>query len=265
MPPATAAATPILDPADYGPSLPGTEFELDIMMAFQPVVDLERREILSYEALARGPNGKGEATVMARVTPQNSADFDRKCRAQAIEMAAVLGADVPVSINFFPGAVDDPEAFVNLTLWMAEEHDVAPDQLMLEYAQAERPVPIAHMKEICRLTRRARIATVLDDFGAGFAGISRLAVLRPSLVKLDQRLVHRVDTDPRRRAILSGLQAICLDLGIGLVAKGVETAAEVKALTDCGLTLFQGNLFSEPAVDALVGGDDIAWAGAAAA
>lgn len=258
MPPA-ADALPVLDPSDYGPAKPGTRFELDLAMAFQPVVDINARTIVAYEALARGPNGKGEATMLARVTPENVADFDRKCRALAIETASALAADVPISVNILPSGIDDAEAFVNMTLWMMDEHDFPREKLMLEYCEPIKSVPMTNLKAICRLTRRAGIGTIMDNFGMGTGDLNWLATLRPRYLKLDPRLIHRISNDARRRSIIAGLQAICLDLDVGLIAKSVETEPDAAALYDCGITLFQGIAFAEPQQDLLPALASITW------
>lgn len=244
----------------YGPNSPRATFDLEIYMAFQPVVDAAARKVLSYEALVRGPSGRSEATVMARVTPQNQFDFDRKCRVTAIETAAALQMQTDLSINFMPSAIEEPEDFLEQVQWTADEFEFPLDRILLEYSELDRPTKMAHLKEICRLTRRTGIRTVIDDFGAGQASLLRLAALRPAMLKLDQAFVRKIDADRRRRAILAGLQAVCLDLDISLVAKGVETVEEFDALTECGIDLFQGNFFAEAALEHLHKPSEISFA-----
>lgn len=252
MPPAEAVAVsqPADDSAQYlGQATTEESFELEIYMAFQPVVDVSARRILSHEALVRGPSGRSEATVMARVNPKNQFDFERKCRVSAMETASALGLKEDLSINFMPSAVKDPEDFLQQVQWTADEFDFPVDRIMLEYSEFDQPNGIAHLKEICRLTRRAGVRTIIDDFGAGQSSLLRLAALRPAAMKLDQAFVRRIDADPRRRSIIAGTQAVCLDLGIDLIAKGVETQAELDALKECGIDHYQGNFFAEPALE----------------
>ena len=239
------------------PEQPGTTFDLEIYMAFQPVIDTHTGTIHSQEALVRGPSGRSEATVMARVTPKNQFDFDRKCRVAAIETATALGLRDDLSINFMPSAVDDAEEFLQHMQWTADEFDFPVESILLEYSEVDRPVGIAQLKEICRLTRRTGIRTVIDDFGAGTASMLRLSALRPAVLKLDQTLVRKIDADARKRSIVASIQALCLDLGIDLIGKGVETVEEVKALQDCGLTLFQGNVIGEATLEKVQGLSDV--------
>jgi len=169
----------------------------------------------------------------------------------AVETAAALDMEADLSINFMPSAVEDPEDFLEQLQWSADEFDFPVDRILLEYSELDRPTKLAHLKEICRLTRRTGIRTVIDDFGAGQSSLLRLATLRPSMLKLDQSFARRIDADPRRRAVIAGLQAVCLDLDIALVAKGVETLEEVDALRGCGIDFFQGNFFAPATLEHL--------------
>ncbi|MEM9139925.1 MAG: EAL domain-containing protein [Pseudomonadota bacterium] len=243
--------------ADASTAQASTTFDLDIFMAYQPVVDVEAEKIVAYEALVRGASGRAEASLLSRVTAENRADFDRRCRRVAIETGSALGLERDLSINFMPSAVEDCDDFIQTLQWTAEEFDFPMDQLMLEYSETDRHSAIPHLKEICRLTRRTGVRTVIDDFGGGFAGLTRFTYLRPSMVKLDPSLTTKIDLDPRRRAIVSGVQAICFDLGIDLVAKGVETPTQAEALRDCGVVLMQGIALAEPALERILGDHDI--------
>jgi EAL domain-containing protein (putative c-di-GMP-specific phosphodiesterase class I) len=87
----------------------------------------------------------------------------------------------------------------------------------------------------------------VDDLGAGYAGLSSFAMLDPDLVKLDMSLVRGVNESPTKRRLVQSLQAACSDLGVPMVAEGVETIEERDALVAGGCDLFQGFLFGRPA------------------
>lgn len=84
-------------------------------MAFQPVVDLQDHRIDAHEALVRGPNGEGAASVLAQLNAENLYAFDQACRIKAIELAARLKLGCQLNINFLPNAVYEPRACIRWT------------------------------------------------------------------------------------------------------------------------------------------------------
>jgi len=80
----------------------------------------------------------------------------------------------------------------------------------------------------------------LDDVGAGYAGLSSFTALQPEIAKLDMSLVRGIDTDPVKRTLVASMARLCKDLGILVVAEGIETAAEYDAAIASGCDLLQG-------------------------
>ncbi len=225
-----------------------------ITMAFQPIVDVATGRPFAYEALVRGLDGSGAGAVIAGVGRDAIYAFDQACRVKAITLAAELGlADTGalLSINFLPNAVYEPRACIRRTLVAARRHDFPLDRLMFELSEAERLADDDHLARIVREYRSMGFTTAIDDFGAGHSGLALLARFRPDLVKLDMQLVRDIDGDPARRAIVRGVVSMMRELGVRVVAEGIETRAESEALATLGVTLQQGYRFARPAVAAL--------------
>jgi hypothetical protein len=147
-------------------------------MAFQPIVDIHERRIDGYEALVRSPTGGGASEVLAQVTPENVYAFDQACRVKAIELAARLGMDVTLSINFLPNAVYEPRACIRATLDAAARTGFRPDRLTFEIVETENIADTGHLLRIISEYRRQGFKIALDDFGTGYSGLARLAELR---------------------------------------------------------------------------------------
>jgi EAL domain-containing protein (putative c-di-GMP-specific phosphodiesterase class I) len=223
-------------------------------MAFQPIIDLEGRSVFAHEALVRGPNGEGAGWVLAQVDDKTRYAFDQTCRVTAIEEAAQLGVHrdgAMVSINFLPNAVYEPANCIRATLRAAERAHFPLTSIMFEVTEAEEVRDTDHLSRIIASYKEMGFTVAIDDFGAGFAGLSLLSDFRPDLVKLDMKLVRGVDADARRRAICRGVINICRDLGIRVIAEGIETEDELSALRDLGISLVQGYLFAKPKVGSL--------------
>ena len=111
----------------------GLGFQFDY--AYQPIVDVGRRVVFAHEALVRGPNGEGAATVLSQVNDHNRYRFDQACRVKAIKGAAELGLTQPVSINFLPNAIYKPEVCIRTTLEAARAHGFPLSQIIFEVTE----------------------------------------------------------------------------------------------------------------------------------
>jgi EAL domain-containing protein (putative c-di-GMP-specific phosphodiesterase class I) len=220
-------------------------------MAFQPIIDLQERRIDAYEALVRSPWGSGASEVLATVTPENVYAFDQACRVKAIELAARLGVDRQLNINFLPNAVYQPRACIRTTLDAAARTGFSPDRLTFEIVETEDIADTSHLRTIIAEYRRQGFKVALDDFGHGYSGISRLAELQPDIVKLDRAVVKDCDKDTVRLAIVSSMIRLGREIGIKVVLEGVERIGEVEALRSVGARFIQGYYFAKPSFESI--------------
>ncbi len=223
----------------------GLGFQFDY--AYQPIVDVERRAVFAHEALVRGPGGEGAMTVLSQVNDRNRYRFDQACRVKAIKGAATLGLAQPVSINFLPNAIYKPEVCIRTTLEAARANGFPLEQIIFEVTEGERIEDGPWFAQILREYKRCGFRTAIDDFGAGYAGMKLLSDFQPDIIKIDMDLIRHVDTNRARQAIVRSLVRLCEDMGIQVVAEGIETPAERDYLADVGIRLMQGYLFARPA------------------
>ena len=231
----------------------GASFPSPFSMAFQPIVDLGSGAVFAYEALVRGLEGQGAAHVLGQVDDTNRYGFDQACRVQAIRLAAQLGmADrgALLSINFLPNAVYEPKACIRATLAATAATGFPVENIMFEFTEGEQ-VDDDHLQRIITSYHAMGFKTAIDDFGAGFSGLTRLAKFQPDLVKLDMELVRGIDFDRVRRALVRSVVTACDELGVLVLGEGVETAGESETLRELGVVLQQGYHFARPAFEAL--------------
>lgn len=224
----------------------GAQVGFDFAFAYQPIFDLRNNSVFAHEALVRGPNGESAASVLSRVDEQNRYRFDQACRVRAIRGASLLGLSERISINFLPNAIYRPELCIRTTIAAAEKHRFPLDRIIFEVTEGERVQDGPWFAQILREYKRCGFMTAIDDFGAGYAGLKLLADFQPDLVKVDMDLIRGVDANSARQAIVRSLIALCRDLGIQVIAEGVETEAERDFLLDAGIHLLQGFLLARP-------------------
>ncbi len=231
----------------------GKAFEFPFTMAFQPILDVEKGSVFAYEALLRGTDGAGAGALLSRVNADNRYAFDQACRVKAIELASELdlaNGGAVLSINFLPNAVYEPRACIRLTLEAAARTGFPVDQIMFEFTEQERLDP-AHVLNILRTYRDLGFTTAIDDFGAGYAGLSLLTQFQPDIIKLDMALIRDIDQSAVKRSMVRHIVNLAADLGIRVVCEGVETVAEYQVLSDMSVALMQGYLFARPEIEAL--------------
>ena len=227
-------------------------------MAFQPIVDMRTRQVFGYEALVRGVCGEGAASILDYVTADNRYAFDQGCRIKAIGLASGLGLAERgglLSINFLPNAVYDPAACIRLTLSAAKRCRFPYNRLLFEFTENER-IEHEHLGRIITAYKALGFRTAIDDFGAGYSGLSLLAKFQPDIVKIDMELIRGIDGDRVKRILVAGVVTVCRELGVQVLAEGIETVGEHQTLLDLGIWLQQGYLLARPGFEML---PDVAW------
>jgi EAL domain-containing protein (putative c-di-GMP-specific phosphodiesterase class I) len=214
--------------------------------AFQPVVDIATGVAYSHEALVRGLNGESAWSVLSRHVGPDLIAFDGACRARAIEVASRIGLQTSLNINMLPSAVFSAEFGLDSTLAAAERFGFAPERLIVEATEAEAIADARDFARAMNTYRRIGVRLAIDDFGAGHAGLGLLAEFQPDIIKLDMGLIRGIESHGPRQAIARAIIQVCADLGIDVVAEGIETTAEFRWLAGAGVHLFQGYLFAKP-------------------
>lgn len=222
--------------------------------AFQPIVDVERRSVAAFEALVRGPNGDSAASVLGVLARNELYRFDVEARQAAIALSEKLGlsAQTSLNLNLLPDSLDAcGESALTSTVEMAARCGIAPERIMLEISETETIANFSRFVQMVDASRSLGVKFAIDDFGAGYAGLNLLAHFQPDAIKIDMQLVRDIWHQGPRQAIVRGVITTCTDLGIDIVAEGVETMDEYQWLRDEGISLFQGYLFARPAFQAL--------------
>ena len=231
----------------------------DFSYAFQPIVDVQARSVFAHEALVRGTTGEPAASVLSQVTADNRYAFDQACREKAIRIAGALDLQSHLSINFLPNAIYRPEVCIRSTLQAARQHGFPVGRIIFEAVEGEQVNDGKWLSELLREYQRIGFLTAIDDFGAGFAGLNLLADFQPDIVKLDMALVRGIDANKPRRAIVAGVSTMCRELGIRVIAEGIETEDEMRCLRDLGIELMQGYWFGRPLFEASTPAAVIPW------
>jgi len=209
----------------------------------QPIRRLVSGDIIGYEALSRFSNGSmGTSEWFEQAHACGlGAELEIAAIRAAVEQTwpQVEGrADCYLAINVSPSTLAQPQALACLA-------ELPPERVVVELTEHELVTGADQLGALSRL-RGEGMRIAVDDIGAGFAGLQRLLTLRPDIIKLDRSVVGTIETDPARRALTRALAGFADELGIALIAEGIERWSQTLALCELGVALGQGYLLGPP-------------------
>jgi diguanylate cyclase (GGDEF)-like protein len=202
--------------------------ERRMSVALQPIWDLERGEILAFEALCRpvaghGLSGPQEAFDIAERMGR-AHDLDAACREAILARAAELPADTLLFMNVSPQTLDHNLLAGTALVEAVVAAGLAPDRVVLELTERSMARLDVVVQEATRL-RALGFKLALDDAGAGNAGLEVLSQLPVDYLKIDRSVVANALVNRPARAVLAGIIAIARETNAYVIAEGIETTA----------------------------------------
>jgi EAL domain-containing protein (putative c-di-GMP-specific phosphodiesterase class I) len=210
-------------------------------LVYQPIVHLDTGGVAGVEALCRFDDG---APTEHRFRACEELGVAAPLDLAIIEAALADFPDLPngyLALNLSPSTVCDRSLQALL-----ESTDVPGESLVIEITEHAR-IPDYHQAALVIEALRARgIRLAVDDAGAGWASFRHILSLRPDIIKMDRSLTRGVDVDPARRALAMAMAIFAGEVGATVVAEGVETEGEVRALRLAGIHRGQGFVLARP-------------------
>ncbi len=221
--------------------------------SLQPIVDLSRREPFGFEALLRARRSDGQpvapldALRTARATG-HLPELDEEARLAAVTAASrLLSPADRVFVNLDPGAVPGGREDFAPTLQAMQRLLPMPlENVVIELTEADGEAAAPGLSDLLPELRARGMQVALDDLASGNSTLALLARLGPDMVKLDHRLVAGAHADRFRSRLVKALTELARDLGILLVAEGVESADDCRFVRDQGILYGQGFFLGRP-------------------
>lgn len=230
----------------------------ELLLKFQPEVDLVSSRIVGVEALVRWRHpergelppdefiGRVEQSGLIKIV--GAWVINESLRELAVWRAELPDLDITLRVNVSPVQLVDRK-FVELVRTALAEHAVAGNNLCIEVTESYRITDTAAAIVALGELKALGVTSAIDDLASGFSSLGLLRTLPIDTVKIDRSLVKDVDRDARGQIILGSLAQLTAALGLEVVAEGVERWEEVAVLLDLGYRQAQGHLFGRP-VDA---------------
>ena len=219
---------------------------------YQPILNAATGRIVAAEALLRwSPAATGTMPPKEFIPVAEQSGLIVSLGAFVLREALIHASDWPmshgnamrVSINIAARQVQDP-ACVELILQALREASFPPDRLQLELSESTQITEDAAAVDRLRALKGVGVSIAIDDFGVGYSSLSRLRHLPFDTLKIDGTFIKDVTTDPGSGAVAGAVISLGQNLGLEVIAEGVETPAQVKHLLSRGCTLMQGYLFA---------------------
>lgn len=220
-----------------------------LWMAYQPIIRAADHGLFAYEALLRS----GEPTL-----PHPEAVLGA---AERLGRLGELGACIRGKVSDSLARMKGVHAFVNLhTTDLSDAALYAKEVAFSEFAprivlEITERAPLDSVRDVPRRVAELRamgFRIAIDDLGAGYAGLTSFAQLVPEVVKLDMSLVRGIHEDSIRQKLVRSMTGLCHEMGMLVVAEGVETRKELDAVVGLGCDLLQGYYFGRPGPEASI-------------
>ena len=210
---------------------------------FQPVVQLESRELIGAEALTRfhaTPYRSPDLWFAEAHRIGLGVDLELAAARRALAFLPQLPASGRLALNFGPDTLEDPR----LAELIASSE---PTRLVVELTEHDAIESYPRLRASIMELRQTGVGFALDDVGTGFSNLAHIINFAPDIIKLDIELVRGIDIDPVRRSLARAMVSLAQETGAEVVAEGVEREEEREALLAVGVRRGQGFLFGRRA------------------
>jgi EAL domain-containing protein (putative c-di-GMP-specific phosphodiesterase class I) len=227
-----------------------------LILHYQPVVDLRDGAIIGVEALVRWNHPRRGLVLPADfvgVAEDNGIGLELgrwvmdTAVSQMAEWSGLVSHDFVMHVNVSSAELRQAGLSQHV-LALLRRHAVSPAALALEVSETGLMTgDVAGLDTLSQL-RSMGVGIEIDDFGTGYSSISYLRDLPIETVKLDRALIADIETDDRQRRMAGAILQLIESVGLAAIVEGVETAGQLKCLTDLGYRMAQGFFFA-PALE----------------
>ena len=225
----------------------------ELRLHFQPKVDLRTGEVRGAEALVRWAHPVRGAVSPSEFIPfAEQTGFIRNVTRWVIDAALgqvrawlEAGIEIPVAINVSARDLSGAE-LPDLLAGAMRRHRVEPHLVSIEITESGLMEDPQHAERILRRVRDLGIAIAIDDYGIGYSGLSYLTRLTVDSLKIDRSLVNNLRLESKNAAVVRSTILLGQNLGLTVVAEGVETPDQIELLRQFGCHQAQGFGLAKP-------------------
>lgn len=218
---------------------------------YQPIVDMDQGTIMGYEALTRGPANtdleRPDALFASCQEERLLDELDRLCRCAAVKNARGLDPRKKLFLNSLPESLGRPGFTAGGFLEALAESSLHPRNLVLEITERTSIADFEAFARAIGPLRRQGFLVAIDDVGTGYSSLQTITEIHPDFIKVDLSLVKNIHRSLLKQELMHSLLQAGARIGAQVIAEGIESEEEQRALRRCGVRYGQGYFFARPA------------------
>ncbi|MGY4238128.1 diguanylate cyclase (GGDEF)-like protein [Bradyrhizobium sp. USDA 4449] len=226
------------------------DFDTEMELAFQPIVDAMSEHTAGFEALARWQSPRLGWVSPADFIPAAERiglirPLTQSLLVRALAAAKAWPEHTRLSFNLSAHDICSPDGILAL-IGIIEKSGVAPRRLDFEITETAVTFDFVRAQQSIAALKAMGCGISLDDFGTGYSSLSHVHRLPLDKLKIDRSFVADINDNPVSHKIVKSLTGLCDDMEIACVVEGVETRAQLDSLRRLGCDFVQGYYFSKP-------------------
>lgn len=212
---------------------------------YQPIFNLASGDVVGYECLARvlGLKGQplsGKQIIDAALSTQAICEFDELARESCIHSIASLNSSQTFFINILPNAIIRTPESLEQNFQQVLELGLQPQQIVFELTEVQSLLHHPGLAEVIDRVREWGFGIAVDDLCGCVAVDHYFMKFHPDVIKLDRQLVHGCSRHSLQQVLIKSLLQSAHELGILVVAEGLEDVEDIAFCRDLGVDLGQG-------------------------
>lgn len=221
-----------------------------LITAYQPILLMRDRTVMGFEALSRGARGTGfdSADDLFGAATEHGllVELDRLCRTRAFLSSGRIPSNSKIFVNTLPATIRDPQFRGKPLIDFLQRAQVSPERIVVEITEKLVIENYGLFRETMAYFTDLGMSFAVDDVGAGYSGLESISRLKPHFLKIDTSLVRDVHSSVVNREMVKAIISLGNGIGATVIAEGIQTDEEVKALQGMGVDYGQGFFLARP-------------------
>ncbi|QDQ00464.1 EAL domain-containing protein [Lysinibacillus fusiformis] len=235
----------------------------DLHTYFQPIVDLQTKQTMGFEALNRPETSELFSSVDSFYEFVGQTDcvflFECFCRNLSLQRfkerlhGDLLNKNFMLFLNIHPNVLLDKKYHSGETLQLLKELGIKPQQVVFELTERSAVIDFVEFERVLSNYRSQGYRIAVDDVGSGYNSLKTLIYLKPEFIKLDRSLIQYIDKNSEQQQLVTLLMKYAVQAETKIIAEGIERQEELDYLHQIGIHYAQGYALGKPAKDIHLG------------